>query len=350
MKTLKLRRICSTAAAAVALCCAQSAHAGLARAYLSSSGNDANACVLTAPCRFLPAALAAVNDGGEIWMLDSATYNVDNVNIAKSVNILAISGALGSLRANAVDAIDISTAGVKVTLRNINVMTANGGSATGIYMNQGASLTLENCEIYGMDSAIYVTAPNSKLTLMNTVIRDISGISAVGVTGQVTASLDNVHIVNSNYGLVLTDTAAGAPSVVVSRSVISNNSGVGVYLAGGNGTHPTSLTVADSVLHANATGIKGRVASGGSSVLASIRLLRNTISAHANAGIDVSYAAPTAFSTTMSVMLDGNAFIDDIPAIRSSGFAAISTRNNNTFNGSTGPIVGGTPAGYEATF
>ena len=51
------------------------------RTYLSGSGNDANPCSLVAPCRLLPAAMAAVIDGGEIWMLDSANYNSGPVNV-----------------------------------------------------------------------------------------------------------------------------------------------------------------------------------------------------------------------------------------------------------------------------
>ncbi len=73
---------------------------GLFRAYLSQNGSDTNPCTLPAPCRLLPAALAAVKDGGEIWMLDSANFNVGVVDIAKSVTILAVPGALGSVVAN----------------------------------------------------------------------------------------------------------------------------------------------------------------------------------------------------------------------------------------------------------
>jgi len=55
------------------------AEAGLFRAYLSSKGSDSNACTVGAPCRLLPAALAAVNDGGEIWIMDSANFNTGPV-------------------------------------------------------------------------------------------------------------------------------------------------------------------------------------------------------------------------------------------------------------------------------
>jgi len=48
------------------------AHAQLFRAYLAIGGSDSNPGTLPAPCRLLPAALNAVADGGEVWMLDSA--------------------------------------------------------------------------------------------------------------------------------------------------------------------------------------------------------------------------------------------------------------------------------------
>src|SRR4051812_33830003 len=70
------------------------------RAFLSLKGNDANRCDLPQPCRLLPAALAAVRPGGEIWILDSANFNLFAVNIDKSVTILAVPGALGSVVAN----------------------------------------------------------------------------------------------------------------------------------------------------------------------------------------------------------------------------------------------------------
>src|SRR4051812_32948641 len=88
---------------------APSAQAQLFRAYLSISGNDTNPCTLQAPCRLLPAALAAVADGGEVWMLDSGNYNTSVVSINKSVSIIAVPGQVGSLVATGgVSAISIA--------------------------------------------------------------------------------------------------------------------------------------------------------------------------------------------------------------------------------------------------
>ena len=92
------KRTAALAALALATLFAPAAtHAQLFRAYLAPDGLDTNPCTLAAPCRLLPAALAAVASGGEIWMLDTANYNTATVTIGKSVSILAVPGAVGSV-------------------------------------------------------------------------------------------------------------------------------------------------------------------------------------------------------------------------------------------------------------
>src|SRR3954470_17809381 len=87
---------CVVALMASAFACGAS-QAQIFRAYLSINGNDANACTVAAPCRLLPAALNAVADGGEVWMLDSANFNAGTVTIAKNVAISSVPGQLGSV-------------------------------------------------------------------------------------------------------------------------------------------------------------------------------------------------------------------------------------------------------------
>src|SRR5690606_36180957 len=116
-EAMKARTTVARAAAlATPLAPPLSSHA-IFRAYLSA-GNAANPCTLQAPCRLLPAALAAVDDGGEIWMLDSANYNTAPVTIEKSVTILATPGAVGSVVSAGGSAITVSGDAARVTLRN----------------------------------------------------------------------------------------------------------------------------------------------------------------------------------------------------------------------------------------
>ena len=148
---------------AAALALSAPAEAQLFRAYLAIGGSDANPCTLPQPCRLLPAALAAVADGGEIWMRDSANYNTSTVQITKSVTILAVPGVVGSVVAAYGPAINVATAGVRLALRNlVMVPLAGTGGVRGISMNLGQSLAVEDCLIANMPNlGIEVAGPVS---------------------------------------------------------------------------------------------------------------------------------------------------------------------------------------------
>lgn len=123
------------------------AQAGIFRAYLSLSGNDANPCTLPLPCRLLPAALNAANDGGEVWMLDSANYNGGPVLINKGIKILAIPGEVGSVVGNGGDALIINAPGKDVTLRNLVVLNLAGGMI-GVNIQEAAAVHIEKTTVH----------------------------------------------------------------------------------------------------------------------------------------------------------------------------------------------------------
>ena len=130
------RRFLIAALSCLALMASGGAHA-LFRAYLLANGNDANPCTVTQPCRLLPAALAVVDPNGEIWMVDSANFNTLPVLITKSVTILSVPGELGSVVGNGGHAIEISTAGVEVTLQNLNIRHLSGSGFHGVFVADG---------------------------------------------------------------------------------------------------------------------------------------------------------------------------------------------------------------------
>src|SRR5258708_25866007 len=82
------------------------------RTFVRSTGSDVNPCSLAAPCRNFAAAIAAVDAGGEVVVLDSAGYGVFTIN--KAVTVVAprgvyagISGASGTALAVAAGATDV---------------------------------------------------------------------------------------------------------------------------------------------------------------------------------------------------------------------------------------------------
>ena len=256
-------------------------HAQLFRAYLASDGNDANPCTLPQPCRLLPAALAAVASGGEIWMLDSANYNTGQVNITKSVTIQAIPGEIGSVVLTSASAISINTADIHVTLRNLAIAPLTPGSGIdGIQIGAGAAgatINVESCQIARIPANIGIRVlGNVRLHLVDSVLRDnwygilvgsgtttisrsqVIGSANVGVYTVTTDPLANptVHVDNSTisrnyYGFVTYATGGGVSRAFITRSVVSANLLDGIRLFSEGAVTDAFTEVSESVANGN---------------------------------------------------------------------------------------------------
>jgi hypothetical protein len=201
---------------------------GLFRAYLAPTGNDFNPCTLPLPCRLLPAALAAVADGGEIWILDSANYNSATVNITKSVSILAVPGAVGSVVATGGPAVSISADNLKVALRSIVIVPLPASGAThGISMTGASSLTIEDSLVANMPQfGVYVSGSGiAKIT--NTTLRNNKNY-AVAATGGANVSVSGTKILGNDVGISADSMTATTTTVSVSDSIISGPGTFGV--------------------------------------------------------------------------------------------------------------------------
>ena len=219
-------RTALAALAALALCAP--AQAQLFRAYLASDGSDANPCTLSQPCRLMPAALAAVADGGQIWMLDSANYNTSPVVIAKSVSILAVPGAVGSLVAFPFAAVQIST-GVSVSLRNLVIgPPPGGGGGAGVVISAG-NLSVEHCVIANLAGRAIEASATAVVRVYETTIRQ-----------------------NSDGGLIFREGARGT----VARVYAVGNGGAAI-MGYGEATGHTIVDITDSVVEGSFSGING---------------------------------------------------------------------------------------------
>lgn len=264
----------AAAAYGVALCALLGsgvASAGLFRAYLSANGSDANPCTLQKPCRLLPAALAAVNDGGEVWILDSANYNTGQVNVTQSVTILAVPGALASMvAAPSAVALNVNASGTSVTLRNLNVRDLNGQNAnTGIRLQAGASLRIETCEIYGVAFGIVLETAGATATIVNTAIHDTEvGLITIDANH---VSMDGLSASNNNVAVQ----AVNGAHVTLSNSNLAAN-GLAIRADSGGGTF-TVVDVARSTVSATAAGSVGFTVSAGSGNVAEIFVHSTTV-------------------------------------------------------------------------
>jgi hypothetical protein len=219
----------SAFALAAALLLSTSAHALVFRAYLASNGNDANPCSLASPCRLLPAALAAIVDGGEIWMLDSANYNTATVTIGKSVSILAVPGAVGSVLAINGPAINITAAGLNVALRNLVIAPLPASVAmNGVQMTGASTLTIEHSLVANLPYTGVYASGAGKVRIANTILRN-----------------------NGDYAVWLEN----GPQGEISGSQLLGN-GHGVYAYGSVASTTTTATVSDSVISGGAYGVR----------------------------------------------------------------------------------------------
>ena len=309
-----------------------SAQAQLFRAYLAPDGSDANTCTLQQPCRLLPAALNAVASGGEIWMLDSANYNTGPVNITKSVTILAVPGALGSVVATGGDAINIATGGVSVALRNLVIVPLlGGGGLGGINMTAGNSLVVENCLLAGVAGVGIAVTTAATVRITDATIRGGSN-EAVLLAEGATATLTRVTLVdNGGRGVHVNTSAAGTlTTAYILHSTISGNChGVVAYSTAATAT--VKVSVKDSlIVHNQNVGVISQSASGASVLLSASS---NTIAGNSNGILS---------NTGGKVWASGNTVSDNVGCGMCASGGVIETAGNNSVRNNAGGDTSGT--------
>ncbi len=285
MRLMNVLRISAAITSAALL--AGTAHAQLFRAYISPSGNDANPCTIPSPCRLLPAALAAVADGGEIWMTGSANYNVATVTITKSVNILAVPGVVGSVVATATGggpAISIATAGVNVTLRNLVIAPlAGGGGTDGISMTNGSSLTVEKCQIANVAGTGIFVANSANVQVTDTTIRD-NGVHGLWLTNGASGTVARSLITgNGSNGIYVYSNGAVTTIADIAYSTIGSNGSNGVLAASNVAAGAVQVSVRDSQVVDNTVGA-GMIATSSAGGAVTLTASSNVV-AHNNGGI-----------------------------------------------------------------
>jgi hypothetical protein len=156
----KMRFTLTTLAPSVMLMAVASAQATTLRAFVSSTGNDANAatnCAQTAPCRTFAAAYPTVTAGGELIALDTAGYGplTGGNTINKAITIATIPGVTAFV------VVATGTTGFTVTaaptdgvrLRNISFNGSGAANTIGIQHNAGR-LVVENCNFQQLTTGV----------------------------------------------------------------------------------------------------------------------------------------------------------------------------------------------------
>lgn len=258
------------------------AQAQATRTWVSGTGDDANPCSRTAPCKTFAGAFTKTAGGGEIDAMDAGGYGP--ITISRSVAIEG-AGTMASILPGGTNAIVVNAGATdNVILRNLS-LTGVGGGTKGIYFIAGGALQVENCAIsnfggspgYGID---FEPSAASQLFVSNTSIRNNIGggiLVKPGSSGSAKVSLEDVRMENNNYGIRAEDnskvtahncTAAGnakngflavslaAPSEMNLEHCVSKNNGTnGIASALSSVSGNAIVRLSYTTVTGNATGL-----------------------------------------------------------------------------------------------
>ena len=247
---------------AFTLALSAAAQAQLSRTWVSGLGDDNNPCSRTAPCKTFAGAISKTNDKGEIDALDPGGFG--SVLITKSITIDG-AGTMASILNSLTYGVlinDSSTGApnsIVVTLRNLSMDGTDTGTY-GINFVSGKTVNVENCRIFGNNSAapsgigirVLLSASGSNLNVKNTnIFNNRVGISATtsASPGNFTMNVNDCHIENNASDGIFLDSNAYA---TVRNSNLSFNGGAGLSL---DAAAINSATVIGSEINHNLYGI-----------------------------------------------------------------------------------------------
>jgi hypothetical protein len=296
--------VIALAAASLALA-VQSASAQATRTWVSGTGNDADPCSRTAPCKTFAGAISKTATGGEISVLDPGGFGA--VTITKSITIDGGGGQVASVLAAGTNGIAISAGAGTVTLRNLRINGILGAPVVGlngIQFLSGAALHIENCTIFGF--------------AQNGININLSSASVAHVF------VTDTVVSHSAGGIAAKNTGAGNVFVSMQRTTLAQNSGFGLKADGTGGAGAIISAVSDSLIAGNGTGV---LATGGAAGVA-IEMTRSSIVNNVGAGAQSNGSAGSANILLSNTLVSGNN-----PGLSSAGGGSLTTYKNNNANG-----------------
>jgi len=246
------------------------------RTFVSTGGSDANACSLAAPCRGFAKAITVTDSGGELVVLDSGGYG--SVTVKQDVTILSPAGVYAGLSVfGGSDGITIASPATKVVLRGL---TINGqGGNNGIRVQAG-EVHVESLVISNMAQA---------------GIR-VEGGSTVRISGSTSRSnVDGLRIV-----------PAGTVSVLVRDSEFSNNIAAGIGISPSSGGANAHVMVERSSITKNGAGV---VTAPGASAQATVILTQTVLSENTAAGVSSTGSTATVFVRESAITRNGTGLL-----------------------------------------
>ena len=269
------------------------------------------------------------------------------MTVKKSVSIIAPPGIYGGISVFSGDGITVNAPGAIVVLRGLSI---NGqGGNNGISLLAAARLRVENCVVSGMHVAGIshtAAAPDAELIVLDTVVRDNLGSGVYFFANIGSLVLDHVRSEhNGGNGVSITPSVGSIGALAtITDSVFTHNDGDGIGADAVSGATIT-LVVDRSVLSYNGQNGVRAAASAGAAVA---NLSRNVINDNGGNGIfmgtavqasvsenhfhrNSGYGALVSNSPPSVVWLSGNVLTDDLGGgIHVTGLGAEIFINGNT--------------------
>ena len=285
------------------------AAAAVQRTFVSTGGNDGNACSISAPCRSFGAAIAQTQDKGEIVVLDSGGYGPVVIN--KSIEIIAPPGIYAGVTAGAGTGIQVVSPAQTVALRGITI-NGLGTGQFGIDVQFGGTITIDRCRIANFTQDGLRFANAFALSLRDSDIRDNGG-NGVAVTSGTHNTVERTTLRdNGNHGADV----SGATNVTFSDSVVVRNLQAGIHVAGALATITGGEIVGNSQ---HGVFVDGSVP--GSTTIVAID--RANISSNSNAG---AFANATATNSVVQLTVARSVFMENFEGVVGATSAGLAAR------------------------
>jgi hypothetical protein len=231
------------------------AYAQVTRTWVSGTGDDANACSRTAPCRTFIGAMSKTATGGIINCLDPGVFGALPINRSITIDC---SQTLGAITASGVNGITINASGATVILRHLTLdgLIAHGSSGAGligISIVDANTVVIEDCVVEGFKAQGILDSRTAggKVLVSNTTVRDNAdaGLAAIGSSSGNTTlcvSVTNLLSKANAFGIAI----GTGVQATVERGTFAGNTTAGLEAdSGGN------LLVNEGSISGNATGI-----------------------------------------------------------------------------------------------
>jgi hypothetical protein len=237
-------------------------HAQATRTWVSGTGDDANPCSRTAPCKTFAGAISKTSGPGEIDCLDPGGFGA--VTITKPITIDCENMSNGGVLVAGTNGIVIalSTAGT-VNLIGLDFDGLGPGANAGlngvnVISSAATNVLIRNCKIYGFTSsttsagiAVSSSAAGTSVVVDDVVITTNSIGIAVTPTASANIAVRQSTIMNNNTGINVQPSGSTHGGATIETSTIDFNPGSGVKV---NGSGAVAILSSD-VISGNGTGV-----------------------------------------------------------------------------------------------